>query len=124
MIRCFHILLRRINEKIYLKALRKRNKNHSPSIICNNCIAGVIYHNLGLKFTSPTINLYIPGEDYLNFVRYIKEYQNAALIEIDSDKPFPVGQLCLNGYPKVSVFFQHYTNFNEAKKNGMSAISE
>ena len=38
------------------------------SIISNDCLGGMISHDLGLKFMSPTINLYFEtAEDYQIF---------------------------------------------------------
>ena len=36
----------------------KRFKGPVPSIICNNCLGGVVLHDLGLPFNTPTINLF------------------------------------------------------------------
>lgn len=58
-----------MNKKIkqkYRKILRgridKKNrsllKNRDITIISANCVGGVIYHDLGLAFNSPTINLF------------------------------------------------------------------
>lgn len=69
------ILKRRINQQL---SLRKRLKNNEFSIISNDCTGGVIYHDLGLRFTSPTINLFFePYEDYLYFLSNIKDYLHA-----------------------------------------------
>lgn len=46
----------RLHER-WCNVQRRRLRNSSPTIISNNCCAGFIYHDLGLKFNSPTINL-------------------------------------------------------------------
>lgn len=38
---------------------RLRLENSDITILSNNCIGGIIYHKLGLRFKSPTINLLI-----------------------------------------------------------------
>ncbi len=109
----------RCREKLYLKGLRKRNKNIAPSIICNNCVGGVISHNLGLRFNSPTVNLFIGQKDYLAFCINLKDYLGAELIECpDVDRPYPVGMLRPSNHelPSIKIFFQHYATFKEAKK--------
>lgn len=45
----------RLHER-WCNVQRRRLRNYSPTIISNNCCAGFIYHDLGLKFNSPTIN--------------------------------------------------------------------
>ena len=65
-----------MNKKIkqkYRKILRgridKKNrsllKNRDITIISANCVGGVIYHDLGLAFNSPTINLFFSASDYV-----------------------------------------------------------
>ena len=109
-------------EKKYFDKIRKINNNINPTIICNNCMGGVIYHNLGLQFLSPTINLFIKGNDYLNFCRNLKYYSNCELIQIeDNTNNYPVG--CLiphdNEHQKIMIYFQHYKSFEEAKYKWM-----
>ncbi len=106
-------------EKKYLKKLRKRNQNLTPTIVCNNCIAGVIYHNLGLQFQSPTINLFIKGEEYLEFVKNFEYYSKCDVVEVhDEDQPYPVGKIVPNDdeHKEIKIFFQHYKSFDDAKK--------
>lgn len=99
-----------IERKLYNKRRIRRLKNKSPTIISSNCNGGVILHDLGLKFNTPTINLYfVPGE-YLKFVTDLDRYLAADLTEVNTDKSFPVGQL-----DDIRVYFMHYKSFDEAK---------
>lgn len=111
-------LIQKINEKLYLFFLRRRLKNKTVTIVCNNCIGGVIYHNLGLQFTSPTINLSIHGQDYLEFVKHFKYYQSCPLKEMKTDKNYPVGIIVPKDdeHREVVVHFQHYDSFEQACK--------
>lgn len=107
------------NQKGFINKLRKRNLNHDFTLISNNCIGGIVYHNLGEQFRSPTINLYIQGEEYLEFVKNLKYYlEKCELIECNnSDKNFPVGILqSEDGYRTIHIYFQHYKTFQEAKE--------
>lgn len=49
-------------------------KNKDVSIISNNCIGGMIYHELGMEFMSPTINIRCSGRDYLEFLKKYEFY--------------------------------------------------
>ena len=74
---------------------RQRLKNKNFSIIAQNCAAGHIYHQLGLKFLSPTINLYFYPEDFIELIKHLPYYMgNCPLVE-DKQAPenFPVGIL-------------------------------
>ncbi len=85
-----------------------------PTIICSNCIGGIISHNLGLRFMSPTINLTINNRDFIKFITDLDHYLNCELtsnperaVEVDC----PVGML-----EDVEIVFTHYKTFDEAKE--------
>lgn len=84
-------------------------KNDKFTIISSNCVGGV-YHELKVKFYSPTINLWFEAEDYLKFIESFEHYINEELIEIETDKNYPVGKL-----DDVTIYFMHYDSFVEAK---------
>ena len=115
---CYRI--RKNKEKRFLSKLRKKNHQEHVSIICNNCVGGVIYHNLGLRFDSPTINLFIKGEEYLAFCKDLYYYSCCQMVEsIDSMKNgYPVGVLLPKDdqHIPVSIYFQHYKSFEQAKE--------
>ena len=83
------------------------------SIISNNCIAGVIYHDLGLQFKSPTINLFFPdAKDFLKYVNNLKYYNSHDLIEVIDNYSYPVGKI-----EDIEIHFLHYKTFLDAKNN-------
>lgn len=109
--------LNRENAAFHTRSLRRRLTNTNVTIISNNCIAGVMYHDLGLRFNSPTINLAIKGEDYLNFCRDLEYYLNCTLEEAERTT-YPVGILkaCDDAHKDVQLNFIHYKSFMEAKQ--------
>ena len=114
-----YIHKRKRNELKHLTELRRRNNQEQCTIICNNCIAGIIYHNLGLRFDSPTINLAIKGEEYLEFCKHLEYYSSCELIEHqDSMKEgYPVGVIMPKDdqHIRINIYFQHYHTFEESK---------
>lgn len=110
---CFVKARRDRNRRKWLSKLRKRNKNYDFSLITNNCIGGIIYHDLGLQFRSPTINLTV--QNFPLFVEHFKHYMSCELIETVSDFSFPTGQLCSDLYPPITICFNHYKSFEEEK---------
>ena len=54
------------------KYYQSKLKTRKFTIISSNCVGGCLYHDLGLQFTSPTINLIIP--DSLKFFEDLKHY--------------------------------------------------
>jgi uncharacterized protein (DUF1919 family) len=111
------------------KILRKllqwfKNKNvnkkvlKSISIICNNCIGGIIYSDLKLQFNSPTINLFFYGPDYIKFIEDLKYYisQNIHFSfeskYFEQQTKYPVGKL-----HDIEIHFLHYHDFHEAEND-------
>lgn len=92
------------------KCMRKKLKNN-PSIITNHCVGGIISHDLGLKFLSPTVNLKILPDDFVKFVKNLKEYLELDFVLVESGLPYPVGRL-----KDIMVYFVHYKSFDEAVK--------
>ena len=94
---------------------RKRLRNTSFSLITNNCIGGVISHDLGLQFRSPTINLYFTYEDFILFCQHLRYYLSLPVEEVESEMDYPVGAL-KGEYGTVRIYFQHYGSFGQAKE--------
>ena len=103
-------MIAKYERELYLARRKRKLKNKSPTVISSNCNGGFILHDLGLRFNTPTINLYFEPVDYLKFISGLDGYLSAELTETMSEKPFPVGML-----DDVKVYFMHYKTFEEAK---------
>ena len=103
-------IIARLEHRVYLELKKKKLKNHSPTIISSNCNGAYILHDLGLRFNTPTVNLYFETKDYLKFVSNLDKYLSAELIEVVSNYSYPVGQL-----DDIFIYFMHYGSFDEAK---------
>lgn len=63
---------------------RKKNLNvQNPTIISNNCWAGIVSQYLGIKYYTPTIGLYFFVEEYIKFLERFDYYikQDLKIIE-------------------------------------------
>ena len=104
-----------LNEVLF----QSRNKNKNFTLIARDCVGGVLYHQLGLKFLSPTINLFFVPEDFNLFCLNLPEYISSELVELkDSGVDYPVGLLSPSNGPSlktIRVDFMHYESFEEAK---------
>lgn len=115
-------IIKKINlykEQKYLSKLRAQNSNKDFSIVCNNCVGGVIYHNLGVRFNSPTINLFIRSDEYLEFVKNFEYYSECDIVEVyEEGISYPIGKLVPKDdeHKEIMVYFQHYENFEIARK--------
>lgn len=101
--------------KIINKKYREKYKNGDISIISMNCIGAIIYNDLGLKFNSPMVNLFLYMPDYIKFLKDMKKYLDLDLEEIKNSKyieefDYPIGRL-----GDIEIHFMHYENFEEAK---------
>ena len=104
-----------MRDSSYNKNCRKRLTNNNFTIICNNCLGGLLYHRYHMRFLSPTINLFFEPTDFVCFCEHIKEYlEESKLIFINSEKNYPVGLLQHENLPDVKLFFMHYLSDKEA----------
>lgn len=90
---------------------RKKLLNKDFTILSNTCIGGVISHDMGIQFASPTINLYIRPNEFVKFISNIDYYLSLELIEIPHPAPYPVGML-----GDITLYLKHYGTFQEAKE--------
>ena len=97
------------------------------TLITNDCFGGVISHQYGMKFNSPTVNLQILPEEFPDFCEHLGFYLKQDLIECKELSAWhrdymehmfgpefpncPLGILC-----DILVVFQHYDTFEEAKE--------
>lgn len=103
---------RAILRKNITRKNRKRLNNHDFTIICNNCVGGVIYSTLGEKFNTPTINLFFANpEQYIDFCSNLEYYLACDFIKKENAQ-YPIG--LLDG--KIEVHFMHYNNYEAAIK--------
>ena len=97
-----------------ISARLKKRVNHAKpepvSIISQNCIGGVLYHDLGMKFLSPTINLFFKEPDFVRFANNLTYYINCEL-QMMWDEEYPIGKL-----DDITVYFMHYDNCRDAKE--------
>lgn len=112
---------------LFLRKLRFKHKkiiNSDVTIISNNCTGGIMYHDLGLRFCSPTINLYFASiEEFYCYCKHIVEYSKFGKI-IETNKKetkagfpnAPIGILKCVNLPSLEIHFLHYKSFKEAKE--------
>lgn len=64
------------------KALRKKLNNTSFSLIASNCNGAFILHDLGVRFNSPFVNLWVKPQDFLKMLEDLKGYMDAPLVSV------------------------------------------
>lgn len=96
----------------YEKNLQRRIKNDGFTILCSNCMGGVIYHRLNKQFLSPTINLWMHQSDFLKFVKNLEGYIEKELEFVKTEYDYPVGKL-----GDIKIYFNHSKTQSEARAN-------
>lgn len=117
----YRFLRKKILEPLAIRDRRKKLKTNigSYTIISRNCIGGIIYHDLGLQFKSPIINMYIDTEDFFLLCNDLESFLSldTVLIEkTDCKLDFPVGILTSHKGESIILYFMHYHDFKQAKE--------
>lgn len=93
-----------------IAGLRKKVHAEDVTILSQNCIGGVFYHDMGMQFLSPTINLFMMEPDFVNFVLDLEHYLHCEL-RIQWGESYPIGEL-----DDIRIHFMHYETCQEAKQ--------
>ena len=97
--------------------LYRKLRLHTPTIFSMNCMGGLIYHYLDLKFMSPMIKLGIQDLDYLRLLQDPKRYFSADLSFVRYDSKTYPGLCCaVAACEDISIFFGHYSSYEEEEK--------
>ena len=108
-------------DKLENKHYQKNLTNHEFTILCPNCIGGLIYHRLGERFDSPTIDLSINTDEYCCFLKNLDFY-----LEKDNDKYLVEVKGCTLEQKHIGYFpdaptergVKHIYELIEARKKG------
>ncbi len=89
---------------------RKKLYNTNFSLLSSNCNGAFILHDLGLRFNSPFVNLWMNPGDYIKYLEKIEYYKELPLFFKQENTEYPIGML-----GDLIIYFQHYKSKNEAK---------
>ena len=94
----------------FVNRMRKRLKNKDMSVIASTCNGALILHDLGLKFNSPFVNLWIEASDFVDICEDLKSYMEMDLkfTKVEGIS-YPVGLL-----KNAKIYFMHYKSEEEA----------
>lgn len=111
-------LIPRVKGRLQRSQLQKRIANATSGVnvdgvtfISQNCIGGVLYHDLGMQFLSPTINIFIPEPGFVKMVLNLQHYMEQELV-IRWGEEYPIGTI-----DDVEIHFMHYSTCKEAKES-------
>lgn len=99
-------------DNIINKKNRDRLTNSDFTIVSSDCTGGTIYHDLRLRFDSPTINMFMTASDYIKFISNMDVYTNLVMEEICNNQfEYPVAKL-----GDIKLYLVHYKSVAEAQK--------
>ena len=107
----------KLNRRRINRRNRARFRNPDVSVISMNCIGGVLIHDLGIRFNSPTVNLYFRAADFLRFCENMPRYLAVGELtpcndpEIVGGRTYPVAYL-----DDLVLFLVHYASLEEANR--------
>lgn len=96
---------------------RQRLRIKDTTILSMNCTGGILSHDLGLQFLSPTVNLFFKAEDFIKFCENLEHYigidefvecKDPAVI---GDRTYPIVHL-----GDLTLFLVHYHSVEEAQE--------
>lgn len=95
----------------YVKHWRKSLQNKDFTLISNNCNGCVLLSELGVRFNSQFVNLFLNADDYIEYLKNFDYYNNQELEFIDSpEQSYPVARIGSG----VVIHFVHYKTKEEA----------
>ena len=90
----------------------KKLKNKNFTIISHNCVGGVIYHDLGLEFKTPTVNLFFMAKDFIKFCQNLRYYLSCELKPFNQNEyDYPIAKI-----DDVILYCLHYNSYDEVKE--------
>ena len=98
--------------KSYNEELRSRLKREDFTIIASDCNGTMVYHDLGVPFLSPTINLMISMPDFVKLAEDLSYFMAQPLIPMPPTEnvSYPIAFL-----GDLQINFLHYSTFEEAE---------
>ena len=101
------------NRKKQNKYMKKKLRQNDFTIIASFCGGGTLYHDIGMRFLSPTINMAFDGKDFCTFCENLRDNVLQEITEYKTDKvTYPVGRIG----DDIEIRFVHYKTFQEAKE--------
>ena len=109
-----HIIvkIKRVVRKAYNRTIARKLENNYFSVIASNCNGAFLLHDLGLRFNSPFVNLWMKPDDFIRFLSDINHYLSCEMLFVEEpDISYPIGLL-----DDVRIYFQHYSSKEMARE--------
>ena len=103
-------LTSKIFRQSVVNVMKAENRISHCSIISSNCIGSLLSHDLGMRFETPTVNLFFSANDFITFVEKLDYYLSIPLVDVHyaDSYSYPVGNL-----DNINIHFVHYKSIDE-----------
>lgn len=106
------------------KRMQSKLVNRDMTLLIPNCAGGHLFHDMNLRFMSPTINLMMYQNEFIEFVLHLDDYLKSELFFYKHQEySFPCAVLKAEGLPNINVHFTHYESEKEATEKWNSRKS-
>lgn len=124
--RVSNFIWKKKRSKLIKKNIEYIKGKNIPTVLSCNCTGGVMYHELGAKFMSPTINMFMCCEDFIKFCENLDYYLKVDPVSSEHDLNWHLKEKNIDGsntdveYPvmlldDLTLFMVHYHSFEEAR---------
>ena len=93
----------------YNEGRRRQLQNKDFSLFSVNCIGGCMANDLGVRFNSPFVNLYLDPKSFLKYLKNPQYYNEQEMTFIEW-KQYPIGMI-----EDITLYFVHYKTEEEAR---------
>jgi uncharacterized protein (DUF1919 family) len=112
-----------LQETIYRSQLRMRTNRAPVSIVCNNCLGGFVYKDLGRQYETPFVGLFLYPDCFVRLATNFSQISLSDLQFVDASKynmanrrrtvhgKYPIG--ILDG--GIEIHFNHYESVEHAR---------
>ena len=101
--------LRIIQVRLFAKKVSQYLDLSDVTLLSQNCIGGVMYHDCKAKFLTPTVNLYILPSEFIKFVNNYEKYLSEQP-QVTMGQDYPIGRLS----DDIQINFMHYETTDDA----------
>ncbi len=96
----------------YKKYFQSKTRNCNVRILSSNCIGGLLYHDMGKSFDSPTINCTVFGMDFIEMCKNPEKYFGTVPALVGKhEQGYPIADV--NGLKVNCVHYKTIDDFND-----------
>lgn len=109
-------IISRLEHRLYLQNKKRKLTNSNPTIIADNCVGGIISHDLGIRFNSPFVNIGFTGYNYIKLLSNLRHYLSLTPVLLNRELEYKGKCYPLVSLGDVEFIFAHEPDPKDAIK--------